>query len=245
MNTQGIIDHITHWLADYAHGAGVKGFVLGISGGVDSAVTSVLCARTNMEVHCLQLPIHQALNESGRAENHIRQLKANHPNVTSGTQDLSAVYDTFVRTLPEGTSTDGLALANLQSRIRMAALYFHAATRSMLVAGTGNKVEDFGVGFFTKYGDGAVDLSPIADLMKSEVYALGAELGVSDEILRAAPTDGLWGDARTDEDQLGAWVGTGNMEPGDVFEIEESQFGLPLRNAVAWDEASPVTVRQL
>jgi len=204
MDTRGVIDHITQWLADYAREAGMSGFALGISGGVDSAVTSALCARTSMDVLCLQLPIHQAISESSRAIRHIEHLKKNHTRVKSIIHDLSGVYDTFVASIPSGEAPQGLALANLQSRLRMSAIYYHAATHGLLVAGTGNKVEDFGVGFFTKYGDGAVDLSPIADLMKSEVYAIGAELNIDEEILQAAPTDGLWGDRRTDEDQLGA-----------------------------------------
>jgi NAD+ synthase len=132
-------------------------------------------------------------------------LAAKFPNVSKARVDLTGVYDGLVTALPESTdASGGLALANSRARLRMTTLYALAAQRGALVAGTGNKVEDFGVGFYTKYGDGGVDLSPIADLVKTEVFALGAALGVDESILQAPPTDGLWGDDRTDEDQLGA-----------------------------------------
>ncbi|HEY0091869.1 MAG TPA: NAD(+) synthase [Flavobacterium sp.] len=199
-------DHIVNWMKDYAVNANVKGFVVGISGGVDSAVTSALCAQTGMTTLCVEMPIHQAESHISRAREHITRLQARFTNVSSVEVNLTTVFDTFKKEVPtEANETKlNLALANTRARLRMTTLYYFAGIHSLLVAGTGNKVEDFGVGFFTKYGDGGVDLSPIADLMKSDVYALAKYLEVSDTILSAAPTDGLFGDDRSDEDQLGA-----------------------------------------
>ncbi|TVR38190.1 MAG: NAD(+) synthase [Cryomorphaceae bacterium] len=206
MQTKAVVDHIVGWLEDYRMAAGSDGFVVGVSGGVDSAVTSVLCARTGSATILLDMPIHQSSLQRNRGLAHIRQVEAQFSNVTSASVDLTHTFDVLVEALKASgdDATHQLALANTRSRLRMTTLYYFAGSRGLLVAGTGNKVEDFGVGFFTKYGDGGVDLSPIADLMKSEVYTLGRELGVSDEILNAPPTDGLWGDDRSDEDQLGA-----------------------------------------
>jgi NAD+ synthase len=198
--------HIVTWLKSYAQVAKVNGFVIGISGGVDSAVTSTLCAQTGMQVLCVEMPIHQAQSHVNRAKEHIQQLKDRFPNVKSVETDLTAVFETFKTVVP--TVTDeakvSLSLANTRARLRMTSLYYLAGIHGLLVAGTGNKVEDFGVGFYTKYGDGGVDLSPIADLMKSEVYDLGRFLKIPNSILVAAPTDGLFGDDRSDEQQLGA-----------------------------------------
>ena len=193
--------YITAWLKSYAEDAGMAGFVVGVSGGIDSAVTSSLCAATGLRVAVVDLPIHQAPAERERGRRHMARLAAAYSGVEEETVELGEVFDALVASLPP---TDGLARANARARLRMTALYAVAAGRKSLVAGTGNKIEDFGVGFYTKYGDGGVDLSPIADLVKSEVFALGAHLGVDETILRAAPTDGLWGDGRTDEDALGA-----------------------------------------
>ncbi len=206
MNSAGIVDHLVDWLNNYARTSQTKGFVIGVSGGVDSAVASSLAARTGLDVICLEMPIHQQPSQADRARDHIKDLQRQFTNVRSECIDLSEVFDRFVEALPDSTHTAAteLALANSRARLRMTTLYYVAGAHNLLVAGTGNKVEDFGVGFYTKYGDGGVDLSPIADLVKSEVYALGAELGVLDEIMRAKPTDGLWGDDRSDEDQLGA-----------------------------------------
>ncbi|MFV8363266.1 NAD(+) synthase [Flavobacterium sp. ZT3P35] len=199
-------DHIVNWLKTYAENAKVNGFVIGISGGVDSAVTSTLCAQTGLQVLCVEMPIHQAQSHVTRGREHIQQLKNRFPNVSSIEADLSSVFDTFTTVVPEieDTAKLNLALANTRARLRMTTLYYFAGIHGLLVAGTGNKVEDFGVGFYTKYGDGGVDLSPIADLMKSEVFLLGSYLKVPESILTASPTDGLFGDDRTDEDQLGA-----------------------------------------
>lgn len=206
MNTEKVANHIVNWLKNYAVNAKVNGFVVGVSGGIDSAITSALCARTGLPTLCLEMPIHQGEAQLRRAYEHIAGLKKNYRNVLSELADLSFVFDTFVDAMPsaEHNAVVTLSLANTRSRLRMTTLYYFAGINGYLVVGTGNKVEDFGVGFFTKYGDGGVDLSPIADLMKSEVYELGAFLKVPESILNAPPTDGLFGDDRTDEDQLGA-----------------------------------------
>ena len=206
MNAEKVTNHIVNWLKDYATNAGVKGFVVGISGGIDSAVTSTLCALTGFETLCLEMSIHQAPNQVNRGREHIEFLKNKFPRVSSKSVDLTTTFETFKKAVSaEGTDDKtALALANSRARLRMTTLYYFAGLNGMLVAGTGNKVEDFGVGFFTKYGDGGVDLSPIADLVKSEVYEIAKYLGIVKSIQKAQPTDGLFGDARTDEDQLGA-----------------------------------------
>lgn len=206
MNTEKVIEHIVTWLKDYATTANIKGFVIGISGGIDSAVTSTLCAKTGLPVLCLEMPIHQAENQVNRAYNHIAWLQENFSKVCFQQVNLTPVFDSLVAAFPsvENEEDRFMSLANTRARLRMTSLYYFAALNGYLVAGTGNKVEDFGVGFYTKYGDGGVDLSPIADLMKSEVYEIAKFLGVNQEIILAAPTDGLWGDDRTDEDQIGA-----------------------------------------
>lgn len=206
MKTKQVIEHIVKWLKDYATNAGVKGFVVGVSGGIDSAVTASLCAKTGLEVLLIEMPIHQAESQVNRAWEHMDNLEAKYPNVKTKNVNLTPVFDSFINVLPELPSSDSgkMALVNTRARIRMTTLYYFGQLNGLLVAGTGNKVEDFGVGFYTKYGDGGVDLSPIADLVKTEVFALGEELGVPESILVAPPTDGLWGDDRTDEDQIGA-----------------------------------------
>ncbi|WP_040281195.1 NAD(+) synthase [Psychroserpens damuponensis] len=206
MQTEKVIDHIVNWLKDYATKAGVNGFVIGISGGIDSAVTSTLCAKTGLDLLCIEMPIHQAESHVTRAQEHIAQLKERFSNVKDSRIDLTPVFEEFKTEVPlDGKQTTvDMALANTRARLRMTTLYYHAGLLGLLVAGTGNKVEDFGVGFYTKYGDGGVDLSPIADLMKSEVYDIGNFLNVPESIMNAAPSDGLFGDARSDEDQIGA-----------------------------------------
>ena len=198
-------EHIVAWMRDYLANAGMEGWVVGVSGGIDSAVTSTLCAMTGAPTTCVEMPIHQAPDQTNRAADHIEALCTKFPLVRRSTVSLTEVYDTFSAALPDGPDASrGLAMANSRARLRMTTLYALGQRSRALVAGTGNKVEDFGVGFYTKYGDGGVDLSPIADLTKTEVFALAAHLGVIDAIQQAAPTDGLWGDDRTDEDQLGA-----------------------------------------
>ncbi|MCF6280202.1 MAG: NAD(+) synthase [Flavobacteriaceae bacterium] len=206
MNSEKVVNHIVKWLKDYATNAGVKGFVIGISGGIDSAVTSTLCAKTGFPVLCVEMPIHQGINQVNRAKEHITQLKERFDKVYSTEVNLTSTFEEFKTVLPLDASKASvdLSLANTRARLRMSTLYYLAGIHSYLVAGTGNKVEDFGVGFFTKYGDGGVDLSPIADLMKSEVYQIAKVLNVPNSIQKAKPTDGLFGDSRTDEDQIGA-----------------------------------------
>jgi len=206
MQTEKVTAHIINWLKEYAVNAKMKGFVIGISGGIDSAVTSTLCAKTGLDLLCLEMPIHQAENQADRASRHIAWLQSNFKNVRKQPVDLTPVFDSLVAALPtvENEEDRFMSLANTRARLRMTTLYYFAALQGYLVAGTGNKVEDFGVGFYTKYGDGGVDLSPIADLLKTEVYEIAKLLGVNEEIIKAAPTDGLWGDDRTDEDQIGA-----------------------------------------
>ena len=206
MHVEKVINHIVNWLKNYATNAGMKGFVIGVSGGIDSALTSTLCAKTGLEVLCLEMPIHQAASQVNRARNHITWLQSNFDNVRTVEVNLTPVFDSLIEALPsvEHEEDRFMSLANTRARLRMTSLYYFAALEKLLVAGTGNKVEDFGVGFYTKYGDGGVDLSPIADLLKTEVYTLAKHLGVNQDIIDAAPTDGLWGDDRTDEDQIGA-----------------------------------------
>ena len=195
------MNEISKWLKKYSNTSGVGRFVVGISGGIDSALVSTLCAESGYPTILVSMPIHQHQNELNRANNHIKWLETKYSNVSKITVDLTNLYDTFESLFD---NTHGLALANSRARLRMTTLYQIAQSNGALVVGTGNKVEDFGVGFFTKYGDGGVDISPIADLMKSEVRKMAKELGVNEEILNASPTDGLWGDSRTDEDQIGA-----------------------------------------
>ncbi len=206
MQTEKVIDYIVSWLKEYATNANQKGFVIGISGGIDSAVTSTLCAKTGLDLLCLEMPIHQSPNQIDRASRHISWLQEHFTNVKRHQVNLTPVFDSLVSTFPSVANEEErfMSLANTRARLRMTSLYYFAALKGYLVAGTGNKVEDFGVGFYTKYGDGGVDLSPIADLLKSEVYEIAEVLGVNEEIIKAAPTDGLWGDDRTDEDQIGA-----------------------------------------
>lgn len=206
IQVEKVAGHIVDWLRDYATNAKVDGFVVGISGGVDSAVTSTLCAQTGLTTLCVEMPIHQAESQVIRAREHIAQLKTRFPNVQSVNTDLTNVFESFKKEVPGDSDLTrlNLSLANTRARLRMTTLYYLAGIHRLLVAGTGNKVEDFGVGFYTKYGDGGVDISPIADLMKSDIYALGAYLEIPASIQVAKPTDGLFGDDRSDEDQLGA-----------------------------------------
>jgi len=206
MDTARVIDHITNWLKEYCTASRQNGFIIGISGGIDSAVTSALCARTGLPLMCVEMPIHQAASQVARGQEHITWLKERSPLVSNTVVDLTTTFEAMVATLPTNANLEGveLARANTRARLRMTTLYYLAGLHGYLVAGTGNKVEDFGVGFFTKYGDGGVDLSPIADLTKTEVYELAKALGVVQSIQEAAPTDGLFGDSRTDADQIGA-----------------------------------------
>tara|TARA_B100000686_G_C16791124_1_gene978808 strand:- start:445 stop:1221 length:777 start_codon:yes stop_codon:yes gene_type:complete len=194
---------ISEWISVYANDNGLVALVVGVSGGVDSAVTSTLSAMTGMRTIVVNMPIHQDESQFGLSNLHIEWLLSNWANVEKVNFDLSSTYDEFCSEL-DGQDLSELSLANSRARLRMAALYAIAGSNQGIVVGTGNKVEDFGIGFFTKYGDGGVDISPIADLYKSDVYAMGEEMGVNREILEAEPTDGLWNDGRTDEEQIGA-----------------------------------------
>lgn len=206
MKAELVIKHIVHWLTDYSDSSKTRGFVIGISGGIDSAVTSTLCAMTGREVLVVELPIYQSDKQVQRGLDHMRWLRAAFPHVSGQRVELTSTFDNLLHALPSISDEQklNLALANTRARLRMTALYYFSGLNNLLVAGTGNKVEDFGVGFFTKYGDGGVDLSPIADLTKSQVYELAKQLGIIESIITAPPTDGLWGDDRTDEDQIGA-----------------------------------------
>lgn len=200
-----VAKHISSWLDSYADTSRFQGFVLGVSGGIDSAVTATLCLMTGKPVYVIDLPIHQDPTELERSKELCDSLSKRFSNITVLRVPLTDVYEATKAALPDSEDlSQGLGLANTRARLRMTLLYAIGAQRRALVVGTGNKIEDFGIGFFTKYGDGGVDLSPIADLLKSEVYALGRVLGVPQSILEAAPTDGLWGDGRNDEDQIGA-----------------------------------------
>jgi len=206
MNNKAVIEYIVTWMADYVAKSSTKGFVVGVSGGIDSALTSTLVAKTELPTLCLEMPIHQSQSQVTRAREHIEQLESKYANVSSLEIDLTPVFDQFVDSLPAVDNEEDrfLSLANARARLRMTTLYYFAGLHNYIVAGTGNKVEDFGVGFYTKYGDGGVDISPIADLMKTEVFALAETVGVIEAIQVAKPTDGLWGDDRSDEDQIGA-----------------------------------------
>ena len=203
MQIDKVIQHIVKELNTYCDKAGLKGFVVGVSGGIDSAVTSTLSAKTGRKIIALNMPILQAKSQDSLSSRHIAWLEKKFPNVQGIRVDLSEAFLSLGRTLPSDIQ-DELSMANTRSRLRMLTLYAYATHHRFLVVGTGNKVEDFGVGFFTKYGDGGVDISPIADLLKSEVFLLGQALGVIEDILHAPPTDGLWEDNRTDESQIGA-----------------------------------------
>jgi NAD+ synthase len=203
MQTNKVIQHIVAELNTYCDDAGLKGFVVGVSGGIDSAVTSTLSAKTGKKVIALNMPILQAKNQDSLSSRHIAWLEKDFPNVQGIRIDLSDAFLALGSALPSDIQ-DELSMANTRSRLRMLTLYAHATHHRFLVVGTGNKVEDFGVGFFTKYGDGGVDISPIADLLKSEVFLLGGALGIIESIIQAPPTDGLWEDNRTDESQIGA-----------------------------------------
>ena len=204
MNTKEVIEHIKKWLCSYHSQSSTKGFVIGISGGIDSALTSTLVAETNIPLLCVEMPINQNKNQVSRGKNHILWLKENYNNVKSIECDLTGIFEQFKSISSEKNENQLLALANTRSRLRMTTLYYYAQLNNALVVGTGNKVEDFGIGFYTKYGDGGVDISPIADLMKSEVFQLAKALKINKEILVAPPTDGLWDNDQTDEDQIGA-----------------------------------------
>ena len=199
-----LCEDISEWIRKYADENGISALVVGVSGGIDSAVTSTLCAKTGLETIVVNMPIHQDPSQYSMAKRHIEWLESGWANVNSHLVDLTESYDSYVGNALDGLEISEISLANTRARLRMTTLYAIAGSRKGIVVGTGNKVEDFGVGFYTKYGDGGVDISPIADLLKSEVYALAEEMGVIEDIRNSIPNDGLWADGRTDEDQIGA-----------------------------------------
>ena len=201
MNNKEKITFISEWIKNYCLTNNIDSLVIGISGGIDSAVTSALSAKTGLKTIVVSMPIlnHQVLNQRGI--NHIKWLNDKFSNIESLEVNLAEVFSSFQLALKKNDSEHGYA--NSQARLRMATLYQIAASNNGIVVGTGNKVEDFGIGFYTKYGDGGVDISPIADCLKTEVWSMAQELGINQEIIDAPPTDGLWNDGRTDEDQVG------------------------------------------
>ncbi len=203
MQTSDRISYIKSWILDYCKSMPKEpdSLVVGISGGIDSSVTSTICALTGKKTIVLSMPIKQIKEQQDLSLKHQEWLKGKFKNVESHLVILDNVFKSFKSSLSEFDNEHGLA--NSRARLRMATLYQVAASNNGIVVGTGNKVEDFGVGFYTKYGDGGVDISPIADCTKSQVWEMGKNLGVLEEIVKAQPTDGLWDDGRTDVNQLG------------------------------------------
>jgi NAD+ synthase len=201
---KNLANEIVAWLKDYAVKSNRKSWVVGISGGVDSALVSTLCAMTGIKTFVVSLPCQSKQTDTTRAASHIKWLTEKFPNVSWISISLTDVFNAFGEITSNLGLANDLAYANAKSRLRMIALYQVATIYSGLVVGTGNRVEDYGVFFYTKYGDGGIDIAPIADLMKSEVRQMCRELGVLPELCEAVPTDGLWQDNRTDESQLGA-----------------------------------------
>ena len=203
MNSKDKIKFIVDWIKSYVNNISKQpvSLVIGVSGGVDSALTSTLCAKTGLRTIAISMPIKQNLSQHDLSLRHLDFLKNNFNNVEVQTIELDSVFSSFQNTMKSHDSD--LAFANSRSRLRMVTLYQVAQSNNGIVVGTGNKVEDFGVGFYTKYGDGGVDISPIADCTKSDVWKLAEEIGVMKEIIDAEPTDGLWDDSRNDENQLG------------------------------------------
>ena len=194
---------IDRWLKDYYYMYAIKAFVVGVSGGIDSAVVSTLCAETELPTYVLTMPLHSKKENTALSDAHAKALMKKYSNVRVVNIDLSNTYESLLFDIDQDFVNNKLANANTKSRLRMVTLYQVAGSVGGIVVGTGNKVEDYGIGFYTKYGDGGVDIAPIADLYKTEVRELGRHMGVSTEIINAPPTDGLWDDGRTDEDQIG------------------------------------------
>ena len=203
MNSKDKIEYIVNWIKNYTKTIKTQPvtLVIGVSGGVDSALTSTLCAHTGLKTIAISMPIKQNSSQHDLSLRHLDYLKKNFDNVDCKIIELDNIFKTFESAMQDFDSE--LAFANSRSRLRMVTLYQVAQSNNGIVVGTGNKVEDFGVGFYTKYGDGGVDISPIADCTKSEVWDLAKEIGVIKDIIDAAPTDGLWDDSRNDENQLG------------------------------------------
>ena len=201
---EDLTDRIVGWIKDYYWENNIKALVVGVSGGIDSAVVSTLCAKTGLPTYVLTMPLHSKEENTELSELHAYGLVEKYSNVTLVNVDLSETYDKFMFWIDNTFTSNKLANANTKSRLRMVSLYQVAGSVGGIVVGTGNKVEDYGIGFYTKYGDGGVDIAPIADLYKTEVWELGEYLEVDERICDAIPTDGLWDDGRCDEDQIGA-----------------------------------------
>ena len=194
---------IVNWIKKYCLKNRINSLIVGVSGGVDSALVSTICCETGIKTFVVSLPLNQKKDQLDRARNHIDWLSSKYRNVIFVEKDLTSIFNVFLENLSEDEKSP-MSLANTKSRLRMVMLYQIASNNGGIVVGTGNKIEDFGVGFFTKYGDGGVDISPIADLTKTEVRSMSKKLGIADDIIKATPTDGLWEIERTDEEQLGA-----------------------------------------
>ncbi len=226
---------IKDWILNYVNSMPVKAqsLVIGISGGIDSSVTSSLCAMTGLKTIVVSMPIKQIASQHDLSLKHKKWLKDKFKNVESHTIELDEVFKLFQLKLSDFDSEHGLA--NSRARIRMTTLYQIASANKGIVVGTGNKVEDFGVGFYTKYGDGGVDISPIADCTKTEVWELGKELGILDEIIIAQPTDGLWDDGRTDVGQLGL----------TYQEVEEAMSNLNSKNRSKYEKIRKLNLHKM
>jgi len=223
---------IIEWIKEYAATNNIKSLVVGVSGGIDSAVVSTLCAETGLPTYVLSMPLRSKVDNDRLSDDHTKILEQKYKNVIRIRVELSSVYEKFIHSLNWWTdsneyTSNNLSNANTKSRLRMVTLYQIAGSVDGIVVGTGNKVEDYGVGFYTKYGDGGIDIAPIADLYKTEVWRLGEHLGVDERIISAPPTDGLWDDGRTDEDQIGTsysmleWVMEKGLQEDPMFLNEE------------------------
>lgn len=237
---------IVQWLKLYLEKSKQECFIIGVSGGIDSALTSTLCALTGKRTIVVSLPINQKENQIFRAKNHINWLQDKFKNVESLEIDLSETFEKFISVFD---NSNLLTEANSKSRLRMVTLYHVSGVNKGIVVGTGNKVEDFGVGFFTKYGDGGVDISPIANLLKSEVKNMAKKLGIIEDIINAAPTDGLWEDDRTDEQQIGAtyeeleWAMETNIEEEKMNDREREVYSIYKNlNSINQHKMKPIPV---
>jgi NAD+ synthase len=229
------VQFISKWIKSYTEmmPSKAQALIIGISGGIDSSVSSTLCAMTGLKTVVLSMPIKQKLSQHDLSLKHQEWLVKKFKNVEAHTINLDQLFETFKNSLSQFDSE--LGLANSRARLRMTTLYQVAAANKGIVVGTGNKVEDFGVGFYTKYGDGGVDISPIADCNKTEVWEIGRELNILQEIVEAAPTDGLWDDGRTDEGQLGL----------RYKELEEAMNNIYSKNRVKYEKIRQMNLHKM